>query len=142
MMSRVTEPSRSTSAGRLGVGERPVTPPGWPSAVRPPDAPRWEETAVGWLLDQCPPEYRMYDGLRRHPVVLARFTLLHVEASIQAAQRGISEARVTLREVLPTEVVEGAVGMWEREGARLLKLRRAVGLVEEALRGRRFRAKL
>ena len=130
------------NAPALRVGERPVTPPGWPPAVRPPDAPRWEETAIGWLLDQCPPEYRMYDGLRRHPVVLARFTALHVEASIQAAQRGISEARVSLREVLPTEAVEGAVAMWEREGARLLKVRRAVGLVEEAFRGRRFRARL
>lgn len=126
----------------LRFGERPVTPPGWPPSVRPPDTPRWEDTAIGWLLDQCPPEYRLYDGLRRHPVVLARFTALHVEASIQAAQRGISEARVSLREVLPTEALAGAIGMWEREGARLLKVRRAVGLIEEAFRGRRFRARL
>jgi len=38
--------------------------------------------------------------------------------------------------------VEGAIGMWEREGARLLKVRRAVDLIEEAFRGRRFRARL
>ncbi len=95
-----------------------------------------------WLFDQCPPDYRMYSGLQRHPVVLARFTALHVEASISAAQRGISEARTSLRDVLPTESVEGAVAMWEREGARLLKVRRAVGLVEDAFRGRQFRAKL
>lgn len=126
----------------LRIGERSVAPPGWPPSVRPPDAPRWEDTAIGWLLDQCPPEYRQYDGLRRHPVVLARFTALHVEASIQAAQRGISEVRVSLREVLPTEAVEGAIGMWEREGARLLTVRRAVDLIEETFRGRRFRARL
>jgi hypothetical protein len=124
------------------IGERLVSPPGWPAQVRPPEAPRWEDTAIGWLLDQCPPEYRMYDGLRRHPVVLARFAMLHVEASIQATQRGVSEARVSLRELLPTEAVEGAIAMWEREGARLLKIRRAVALVEEAFRGRRFRARL
>ncbi len=133
---------RGDTVPPLRVGERSVSPPGWPPSVRPPDAPRWEDTAIGWLLDQCPPEYRLYDGLRRHPVVLARFTALHVEASIQAAQRGISEARVSLREVLPTEAVEGAISMWEREGARLLKVRRAVDLVEEAFRGRRFRARL
>src|SRR5690242_13352417 len=114
----------------LRIGERSVSPPGWPPSVRTPDAPRWEDTAINWLLDQCPPEYRLYDGLRRHPVVLARFAALNVEASIQAAQRGISEARVSLREVLPTEAVEGAIGMWEREGARLLKVRRAVDLIE------------
>jgi hypothetical protein len=84
----------------------------------------------------------MYAGLKRHPVVLARFTALHIEASIQAAQRGISEARTSLREVLPTESVEGAIAMWEREGARLLKVRRAVSLVEDAFRGRQFRVRL
>jgi hypothetical protein len=119
-----------------------VAPPGWPEQVRPPGAPWWEDTAIGWLLDQCPPDYRMYAGLKRHPVVLARFTALHTEASIQAAQRGISEARTSLREVLPTESVEGAIAMWEREGARLLKVRRAVGLIEDAFRGTQFRVRL
>ena len=47
-------------------------PPGWPAEVRPPDAPDWERTAVGWLLDLCPPEYRRFTGLRRHVVVLAQ----------------------------------------------------------------------
>jgi hypothetical protein len=94
------------------------------------------------LLDQCPPDYRVYTGLRRHPVVLARFAALHVEASIESAQRGVSEARTSLREFLPTESVEGAVAMWEREGARLLKVRRSVRLIEEAFRGATFRAKL
>lgn len=97
---------------------------------------------MSWLLDQCPADYRVYAGLRRHPVVLARFAALQTEASIEAARRGISEARTSLREVLPTESVEGAVGMWEREGARLLGVQRAVGLVEEAFRGRQFRARL
>lgn len=122
--------------------EPAYAPPGWPRPVRPPGAPWWEESAIGWLLDQCPADYRQYAGLRRHPVVLARFTALHVEASIQAAQRGVGEARTSLRDVLPTESVDGAIAMWEREGARLLAVRRAVGLIEEALRGRRFRARL
>lgn len=119
-----------------------VRPAGWPSQVRPPGADRWEDTAVGWLLDQCPPEYRTYTGLRRHPVVLARFTALHVEACLEAAQRGIGEARTSLREVLPTESVEGAIRMWQHERARLTQVRRAVGLVEQAFRGREFRARL
>ena len=94
------------------------------------------------MLDQCPPDYRMYQGLRRHPVVGARVTARHPQATIQAAQRRITEARTPRREVLPTESVEGAIAMWEREGARLLKVRRAVGLIEEAFRGRQFRARL
>ncbi|HEY6933891.1 MAG TPA: hypothetical protein VI452_10860 [Marmoricola sp.] len=119
-----------------------VAPPGWPAAVRPPGAPDWERTAVAWLLDVCPPEYRSYPVLRRHPVVLARFAVLHVEACQQAANRGLSEARGALREVAGQDAVEQAVETWHRESARLLAERRAVGLVEEALRGRRFRARL
>lgn len=119
-----------------------VAPPGWPRQVRPPGAPRWEETAVGWLLDLCPPEYRSYPVLRRHPVVLARFAVLHVDACQAAVRRGLSEARAVLRDVAEGGVVEAAVQAWQAESARLLADRRAVGLVEEALRGRRFVARL
>ena len=117
-------------------------PPGWPAAVRPPEAPEWEASAVAWLLDRCPPEYRGYSGLRRHPVVLARFTVLHVEAMQQASRRGVSEARTVLRDFADTEVVERAIATWQLETQRLAVLRREAGLVEEALRGRRFRPRL
>ena len=125
-----------------GGMSRLVTPPGWPAQVRPPDAPAWERTAVNWLLDICPPEYRGYPALRRHEVVLARFAVLHVEASQAACQRGLSEARSALRDVATLDVVDAAVETWLAEDARLSGLRRAVGLVEEAIRGRRFVARL
>lgn len=119
-----------------------VAPPGWPRQVRPPDAPEWERTATNWMLDLCPPEYRSYPALRRHVVVLARFAVLHVEASQAACKRGLSEARAELRDVAPPDVVDAAVETFLAEDARLSGLRRAVGLVEEALRGRRFIARL
>jgi hypothetical protein len=119
-----------------------VAPPGWPAEVRPPDAPGWERTAVSWLLDLCPADYRRYAGLRRHVVVLARFAVLHVEASQAAVRRGLSEARADLREVASPDVVEAAVQTFQLEEARLLGVRRGVGLVEEALRGRRYVARL
>jgi hypothetical protein len=119
-----------------------VAPPGWPPEVRPPGAPGWEHAAQGWLLDICPPEYRTLPVLRRHPVVLARFAVLHVEAAQAAARRGLSECRTTLRDVADPDTVESALETWHREAARLLGVRRAVGLVEEALRGRRFVARL
>ena len=106
--------------------------------VRPPGAPDWEATAAAWLLDLCPPEYRTYPALRRHAVVLARFAVLHVEACQAAVNQGLSEARGGLREVAEAAVVEAAVDTWQRESARLIGVRRGVGLVEEALRGRRF----
>ncbi|HET6627208.1 MAG TPA: hypothetical protein VFG63_12540 [Nocardioidaceae bacterium] len=119
-----------------------VAPPGWPRQVRPPGAPGWERTAVNWLLDLCPPEYRGYDVLRRHDAVLARFAVLHVEACQAAVRRGVSEARTALRDVVGADTVEAAVEVWQAEAARLIAERRAVGLVEEALRGRRFVARL
>jgi hypothetical protein len=119
-----------------------VAPPGWPAEVRPPDAPDWERTAVNWLLDLCPPDYRRYAGLRRHVVVLARFAVLHVEACQAACRRGLSEARSDLRDVASLEVVDAAVQTFQLEEARLLGVRRAVGLVEDALRGRRYVARL
>jgi hypothetical protein len=119
-----------------------VAPAGWPRQVRPPDAPDWERTAVNWLFDICPPEYRSHSALRRHVVVLARFAVLHVEASQEACRRGLSQARGELRDVADLDAVEAAVEAWQAESARLLDVRRAVGLVEEALRGRRYVARL
>jgi hypothetical protein len=94
------------------------------------------------LLDLSPPEFRAYPSLRRHSVVLARFTAVHVEACQQAARRGLGECRTALRDYLDAEGVEAAVETWECELARLAGVRRSVGLVEDALRGRRFRARL
>jgi hypothetical protein len=80
--------------------------------------------------------------LRRHVVVLARFAVLHVEAQQAAVRRGLSEARGVLRDVTDPDTVEASLETWQAEGARLMAERRAVGLVEEALRGRRFVARL
>ncbi len=117
-------------------------PPGWPRQVRPPDAPDWEVTAANWLLDLCPPDYRRYSGLRRHLVVLARFAVLHVEADQAAVRRGLSEIRGDLRDVATEAVVEAAVQTFLIEDARLSGVRLAVGLVEDAIRGRRYTARL
>lgn len=121
---------------------RPVAPPGWPREVRPPDAPGWEHTAVNWLLDLCPSEYRRWPGLRRHVVVLARFAVLHVEAQQAATRRGLSDIRGDLKDVASREVADAAVQTFQLEDARLMAVRRSVGLVEEAIRGRRYVARM
>lgn len=122
--------------------ERAVRPPGWPAQVLPAGVSGWEESAVNWLLDLCPPEFRGYSGLRRHPAVLARFTALHIEGMQAASRRGLSEGRTALREVAEPDVIARSLATWELEIARLVGVRRAVGLVEDALRGRRFRERL
>ena len=127
---------------RLVDAASTVAPPGWPSQVRPPGTPDWERTATNWLLDICPPEYRGYAGLRRHPAILARFAVLHVEAGQAAVQRGLSEVRGLLRDIASHAEMAAAVDVWQYEGARLISTRREVGLVEEALRGQRYAARM
>lgn len=121
---------------------RPVVPPGWPPPVRPPGAPDWERSATGWLFDLCPPDYRAHEVLRRHPLVLARFAVHHVQAGLEAARRGLSTVREDLRGIADPETVAAAVLAYEREGARLVVTARELALVEEALRGGRFVARL
>ena len=121
---------------------QPLAPPGWPAEVHPAGASGWERTAIGWLLNHCPPDFRGYSVLRRQPVALARFTALHVEACQGTARRGLAESRTVLHDYLDAPAIEATVETWQRELARLSALRRAVGLVEEALRGRRFRPRL
>lgn len=114
-----------------------LVPPGWPEAVLPPQAPEWERSAVSWLFDLCPAEYRAHDVLRRHPLVLARFAAGHVTAAVEAARQGIRTSRADLRGLVPPEVVDAAIAAYEREGRRLVQVSRQVGLVDAALRGER-----
>ncbi len=112
-------------------------PPGWPTAVLPPQAPDWERSAVGWLFDLCPPDYRAHEVLRRHPVVLARFAAGHVESAVEAARQGIRTARAELSGLVPVDAVEAALAAYDREGRRLVVVGREIALVDAALRGER-----
>jgi hypothetical protein len=119
-----------------------TAPPGWPDGVRPPDSPEWERSAVAWLFDQCPPDYRGYDVLRRHPLVLARFAVAAVDGATAAVEAGLRTIRAELSGRVPPETVEAAVAAYEHERHRLRAARVAVDLVERALRGQRWAAKL
>ena len=117
--------------------DRQLVPPGWPPEVLPPQAPDWERSAVGWLFDLCPADYRAHEVLRRHPVVLARFAAGHVGSAVDAARQGIRTARAELAGVVLPEVVDAAIAAYEREGRRLIVTGRQVALVDAALRGER-----
>ncbi|WP_369134197.1 hypothetical protein [Modestobacter sp. I12A-02662] len=113
-------------------------PPGWPDEVAPPGAPGWERTAVAWLYDLVPPDYRAHEVLRRYPVLLARFAADHVEAGLEAARAGWRTVRVELADQLPADAMEAAISAYEREGARLGRAARGVEVVAAALRGERW----
>lgn len=113
-------------------------PPGWPAAVSPPGTPEWERTAVAWLLDLVPPDYRAYDVLRKHPVLLARFAADHVSAGLTAARAGWRTLRRDLADRLPPEAIEAAMSAYEREGGRLAEAERGILVVAAALSGHRW----
>ncbi|MBB1495944.1 hypothetical protein J4N02_07880 [Propioniciclava sp. MC1595] len=117
-------------------------PPGWPEGVRPPHTDGWEDTAAAFLLDCCPAEYRGYAVLRRHPVILARFAVAHVESQVQACRDGIGGVRASLGPFVGPEALEAALAAWHEQAELLRRRRREVGLVEEALRGQVFVRKL
>jgi hypothetical protein len=81
-------------------------PPGWPPEVLPPGSPDWESSAVAWLLDAVPADYRAYGVLRRHPLALARLARHHTNAAVEAARTGYRGAAVELKEHLPPHAIE------------------------------------
>ena len=124
------------------MSEGAYVPPGWPSQVRPPGAPGWEATAIAYLLDCCPADFRAYRVLRNHPVVLAQFASVFVNGQHEASQRGLAEVRTSLSDCVEPDVVDAATQAWLEQDARLARVRRAVTLLDEALRGRLFVRKL
>lgn len=138
------EPRRQVRGRTKPIAEsaRMFIPPGWPQQVLPPSEIEWESSAVGFLLDCCPPDYRGYPLLRRQPIVLARFAAQFVESQLRATRDGIAQARSSLKDYVDAPVLDDSVEVLHSEEARLVRLRRAVMLIEETLRGKIFIARL
>jgi hypothetical protein len=119
-----------------------ATPPGWPEEVLDPGLPDWETRAVAWLFDQCPPDYRGHEVLRRHPVVLAHVAKGCLAGAVQGAEDGIRSVRHDLRDEVSPQVIEQAVAAYEHERHRLRAAAVAADLVWRALRGERWAARL
>lgn len=121
---------------------RVYVPPGWPGTVRPPGSDGWLRSAETYLLDCCPPEYRGYQVLRRHPVVLARLAREFVASQLVATRTGLTGLRTSLAGFVDTLTVDQAAQVLQQEDARLVRVARGVDLIEQALRDVRFTPKL
>jgi hypothetical protein len=117
-------------------------PPGWPAGVHPPGSAEFEATAVAWLLDVVPPDYRLHGVLRRHPLALAAMARHHTAACVEGARQGYRSARTELGEALPPHAVDAVLDAYRTEGRRLAAAARAAELIERALRGETFTEKL
>jgi hypothetical protein len=116
----------------------PYVPTGWPAGVHPPGTPGFEQTAVNWLLDVVPPDYRLHGVLLRHPVALAALARHHVAACIDGARQGYRSVRAELGQDLPPASIAAVLAAYQTEGRRLVAAAKAVELVSQALRGETF----
>jgi len=116
-----------------GMPDQPLTPD-WPASVHPPGSDSFEQTALVWLFDHVPPDYRLHGVLRRHPVALSRLARQYVSAALEAAREGYRTARVDLREHLPPHALDQVMSAYLAEGQRMAGVLRAVEAVDTALR--------
>jgi hypothetical protein len=110
----------------------------WPTGVHPPGSEEFERTAVAWLLDVVPPDYRLHGVLQRHPVALATMARHHLAACVEGARQGYRTARTELGGVLPVSGLDAVLAAYRSEGQRLVAAAHAADLVERALRGKEF----
>ncbi|WP_028646658.1 hypothetical protein [Nocardiopsis sp. CNT312] len=108
--------------------------PDWPTGVHPPGADSFEQTALVWLFDHVPADYRLHGVLRRHPVALSRLAHQYVSAALEAAREGYRTARVDLREYLPPHALDQVMNAYRDEGRRMAALLRSVEAVDAELR--------
>lgn len=113
-------------------------PPGWPAGVHPPGSESFEQTAVAWLLDALPADYRVHGVLRRHPIALAVLARHHLTACVAGARQGYRSVRTELGDVLPPQGIDAVLAVYRAEGSRLADAARAADLIARALRGEVF----
>ncbi len=115
-----------------------AVPTGWPAELPPPAAAEFETVAVGWLLDNAPPEFRGHAVFRRHPLALAMVVQHYAAGALAASREAYAGVRRELGEVLSPQTVTEVLTALEYEGVRLARLNRELALVTAALEGRRW----
>ncbi|MFD6949723.1 MULTISPECIES: hypothetical protein [unclassified Nocardiopsis] len=116
-----------------GMPDQSLTPD-WPASVHPPGSDSFEETALVWLFDHVPADYRLHGVLRRHPVALSRLARQYVSSALEAAREGYRTARIDLRDHLPTHALDQVMNAYLAEGQRMAGVLRSVEAVDSALR--------
>jgi hypothetical protein len=110
--------------------------------VRPPGSEDFEASAVAWLLDVLPADFRRHPVVRRYPAALESTALHHARACVEGARQGYRAARAELGVALPPHAVDGVLAAYRTEGYKLAATARGVELVGRAIRGEVFAPKL
>lgn len=117
-----------------------MRPAGWPEGVEDPDSSDLAVSAQRWLWEIGSLDRRTSSVWALYPVAHAYRVACDIDARLAGARDAYSRARAEFRSSdIPVDAVLEAL---EEEGAQLQRLRREVLLVEEALKGRRWGARL
>lgn len=108
----------------------------------PPGTDGWEQSATQFLLDCCPPALIDAGLPRRQLVVLAHLTEGFLDGQHATSRDLLAGLRASLSPWVEPEVVAAAVESLQAVEARLVRLRREVGLVGGAVRGVVYRPRL
>jgi hypothetical protein len=117
-------------------------PPGWPVRVPPPGVDGWEQAAVQFLMECCPPALSEAGLPRRYPRVLAHLVEGFVAGECATSVELLTGLRSALAGQVEPEVVAAAVDALQLMQARLTRIHREVGLVAGAMRGEVYRPRL
>jgi hypothetical protein len=119
-----------------------TNPPGWPPDLPPADSDEFADHVVGWLLDRAPGGWRRHGVLRAQPFALAVLVRQHSNAVLDGLRGSYAAARRELADRLSPDQLDDVLVALEAEGAEAAESSRQVHLVEEALAGKRWRARL
>jgi hypothetical protein len=119
-------------------GAASAVPTGWPEGLPPPESEDFEPAAVAWLLDHAPPEFRAHSVLRRHPLALVIVVQHYTTGALAASRQAYAGVRRELGELVSAQTIAEVLTALEHEGVRLARLDRELGLVADALEGRRW----
>lgn len=114
---------------------------GWPREVLPPGCLDWEISAVSFLLDSCPADFRGYPIFCRQPLVTAELAAAFLQSQLVTLSELISWLRVRLDELSPN-AVEQAMDACQELKVLLTRRLREVRMVLHALQGGTFKQKL
>ena len=95
------------------------------------------------MLDVAPSRFRLNPTLSTQPIVLARRVVEHLESDLVAAREAwIPDPEQWTAIGLPAEAHSGVLAMLVQEGPRMASQLRSATLVQAALTGKRWTARL
>ncbi|PZG08930.1 hypothetical protein C1J01_38430 [Nonomuraea aridisoli] len=108
-------------------------PDGWPPQVPAPGEAGWEKSAVAFLLECLPADYRAHEVVR-NPRVLTWMARCHIDQALIGLRAGYRKAAVELKPHLPPHALAEVLATYQKEAERLKTVAVSIQVVSRLLR--------